>query len=94
MATVYTQEKKEGPKDYKLEEWNLKSTKRLLREKLEDDLFGGGDVTLGNNILGRDFARDYLHYLEEGGEYSIEGFRKFVWKPEKNMKIYFQGQFT
>lgn len=92
MASVYTQQKRESPEDYKLDDWNLNSTKRRLREKLEENPFGG-DVTMGNNILGRDFAWDYLHYLEDGGEYNIEGFRKFVWSPNQNKNKFFQKRF-
>lgn len=57
-----------------------------LEEKLSESLFG--DITLGNNVLSRDFARDYLSYLKDGGEFGIQGFYRYVWNPStKSNKI-------
>ena len=77
MSTAYTSTRKEFPEDYKLSESLKKSTIRRLEDKLSDSFLG--DITLGNNVLGRQFARDYLSYLKNGGDFDIEGYYNYVW---------------
>lgn len=81
---VYTAPDKTLPEDYEMSDTLRSITIDRLEEKLTP--LGSGDISMGNYVLGPDFARDYLRYLKNGGSYGVEGFRKFVWSPKNNIQ--------
>ncbi len=74
-----------------LDDWNREATMNLLRKKLES---GTQDIELGYNVIGRQAAWDYLDYLEDGGNLTIEAYMRFEKPSQENMKRFFDSRFA